>query len=87
MVLFVGCLLRRFICVRAIQTGKEDLINRRYQIMIISMLKNWNYRYSSHYFIKFVGIISIYYTINLDIISSFMVFNFLDLGSIDLLQV
>ena len=72
---------------RTIQTGKEDLISRRYQIIIVSMLKNKNCRYSSYYFIKFVGIISIYYTINLDIIPSFMVFNFLDLGSIDLLQV
>ena len=38
-VLFV-ILLRLFIRVRTIQTGNVDLINQRYQIMIISMLKN-----------------------------------------------
>ena len=71
---------------RAIQIGKADLISRIYQIIIVS-LKNWNCKYYSHYIIKFVGIMPIYYTINLDIVSSFMVFSFLYLGSIDLLQV
>ena len=28
-------------CVREIQIGKIDLISRRYQIMVVSMLKNW----------------------------------------------
>ena len=71
----------------AIQTGKVDLINRRYQIIVISMLKNWSCMYSSHYFIKCLGFMPIYYDINLDIVSSCMVFSYLYLGSIDLFQV
>ena len=86
MVLFI-VLLQRFICIWAIQTGKTDLIRQRYQIMIISMLKNLNCRYLSHYFIKFIGFISIYYAINLDIILFCIVFSYLYLESIDLLQV
>ena len=85
-VLFIG-LLRHFICVRAIQTGKIDLISRRYQIMVVNMLKNWSCKYYNYYFIKFVGFMSIYYAINLDIVSSCMIFSYLYLGSIDLLQV
>ena len=90
-------LLQQFICVGAIQTGKSNLISRIYQIMVISILKNWCYRYSSHYFIKFVGFIPIYYAINLNIVLlcmvfsylylSCMVFSYLYLGSIALLQV
>ena len=53
----------------------------------LNMLKNWSCKYSSHYFIKFVSFMLIYYTINLDIVSSCMVFNYLYLGSIDLSQV
>ena len=68
-------LLPHFIRVRVIQTSKADLISRKYQIMVVNMLKNWSYRYSSHYFIKFVGFIPIYYTINLNIVLSYMVFN------------
>ena len=83
-VLFI-MFLRRFICVGAIQTSKADLINRRYQIMVVNMFKNWSCRYSSHYIIKFVGFMPIYYVINLNIVSSFMVFSYLYLGSIDLL--
>ena len=83
-VLFV-VLLQCFICVGVIQTSKANLISRRYQIMVVNMLKNWSCRYSSHYFIKFVGFLLIYYAINLDIVSSFMVFSYLYLGSIDLL--
>ena len=55
-----------------IQTCKVDLISRRYY---------------SHYIIKFVCCISIYYVINLDIVSSCMVFKYLYIGSINLLQV
>ena len=69
----------------AIQIGKVDLIRRKYQIMVVNMLKNQNYRYSSQYFIKFVGFMLIYYAINLNIVSSCMVFSYLYLGSIDLL--
>ena len=70
-----------------IQIGKADLISQRYQIMVVSMLKNWSRKYSNHYIIKFVGFILIYYAVNLDIVSSCMVFSYLYLGSIDLLQV
>ena len=73
-----------YLC-RMIQTSKADLINRKYQIMIVNMLKNWSRRYSSHYIIKFVNFMSIYYVINLDIVSSYMIFIYLYLGSIDLL--
>ena len=83
LVLFI-VLLRRFICVRVIQIGKTDLISQKYQIMIVSRLKNWSRRYSSHYTIKIVGFMQIYYTINLDIIS-FMVFSYLYFRFIDLL--
>ena len=83
-VLFI-VLLRRFICVRVIRISKTDLISQRYQIMIIKMLKNWSRRYSSHYVIKFVGFIPICYVINLDIVSSYIVFSYLYLRSIDLL--
>ena len=55
--------------------------------MIIRMLKNWSRRYSSRYIIKFVGFMPIYYAINMNIVSSCLVFNDLYLGSINLLQV
>ena len=80
-------LLRYFICVRATQTSTSVLISRRYRIMIVSMLKNWSLRYYSHYIIKFVTFITIYYVINLNTTSFYMVFNNLCFGSIDLLQV
>ena len=70
-----------------IQTGKTNWISRRYEIMIVSMLKNLNHIYFSHYIIKFVDFMSIYYVMNLNIVSLFMVFRNLYLGSIDLLQV
>ena len=76
MVLFV-ILLQRFICIEVIQIGKTYLINRIYQIIIISILKNWSYKYFNYYFIKFIGFITIYYVINIDIISSYMIFNYL----------
>ena len=85
-VLFI-VLLQCFICARVIQKDKLDLISRIYQIMVDSMLKKLSCRYSSYNFIKFVSFMLIYYTINLDIISSYMVFTYLYLGSIDLLQV
>ena len=75
MVFFV--VLLEFVYVGEIQTGKEDLISQIYQIMVVSMLKNWKHRYSSQYIIKFVGFMSIYYAINLDIVSSCMVFSYL----------
>ena len=75
-------LLRRFIYVGTIQTDKTDLINPIYQIMVVSILKNWSPRYSSNYIIKFVGFMSIYYVINLNIVSSYIVFSYLYLRSI-----
>ena len=60
MMVFV-VLLRRFIFMEAIQTCEIDLISQIYQIMIVNMLKNLNHRYSSHYIIKFVGFMLIYY--------------------------
>ena len=63
-VLFI-VLLQHFICVGAIQTDKADLFSQRYRIMIIGMLKNWSCKYYSHYFIKFIGFIPIYYVINM----------------------
>ena len=49
-------------------------------------VKELGYKYSSNYFIKFLDFMSIYYAINLDIVSSCMIFSYLYLGSIDLLQ-
>ena len=44
-------------------------------IIIINMLKNnWTPRYYNYYIIEFIGFISIYYVINLDIVSLFTVF-------------
>ena len=48
--------------------------------MTVSILKNLSYRYYSHYIIKFIGFMLIYYTINLNIVSSFMVLSNLYLG-------
>ena len=76
MVLFV-VLLRRFIYMEAIQTNNTDLISRIYQIMIINMLNNRSFRYSNYYFIKFICFIPIYYAINLNIVSSYMIFSYL----------
>ena len=70
---------------RAIETSKIDLISHRYQIMIVNILNNWICRYSSHYSIKFIDFMSIYYDINLDIVSSYMILSYLYLRCIDLL--
>ena len=99
MILFV-VILRRFIYEGTIQTSKIDSISQIYQIMVVSMLKNLSRRYYSHYIIKFVSFMLIYYVININIIympiyyaikmnivSIFMVFSNLYIGSIDLLQV
>ena len=66
---------------------QNGLINRRYQIMVTNMLKNLSHRYSNHYIIKFVDFIHIYYAINLDVVSSFMIFKNLNYGCFDILQV
>ena len=70
---------------RAIQIGIVDSINRNYQIMIVSILKNLSHRYSSHCIIKFVYFMRSYHVINLDIVSSFMVFSNSYLRSFNLL--
>ena len=49
--------------------------------MIVNMLKNLNRRYSNHYIIKFIDLISIH-AINMNIVSSFIVFSNLYIGSI-----
>ena len=79
-VLFV-VLLQCFIFMGAIQIGKTDSISQRYYIIVVSMLNNWCPIYFSHY-IKFVGFMMIYYTTNLDIVLSFMVFSNLYIGFI-----
>ena len=71
----------------AIQISKTNLFNRIYQIIIINMFKNMSRKYYSHYIIKIVGFMPIYYTINIVIVSSCMVFSYLYFRSIDLLQV
>ena len=53
--------------------------------MVVSILNSWSCRYSSHYIIKFVDFMLIYYNINLDIVSSFMAFSNLYIGFIDIL--
>ena len=55
--------------------------------MVVNMLKKWSRKYFSHYIIKFVDFMSIYYTINLNIVSLCMIFSYLYLGFIVLLQV
>ena len=72
---------------RAIQTSKTDSINKKYQIMIVNILNNQGHRYSNQYIIKFVSFMSIYNTINLDIILSFIVLSNLYFRYIDLLQI
>ena len=74
--------------------GKIDSVNRRYQIMVINILKNlshiysnhynWSHRHSIHYIIKFIDFISIYYAINLDVVLFFIILSNLYLRSIDL---
>ena len=65
-----------------IQTDKTDSISRQYQIIVVNMLKNLRRRYFNHYIIKFISFIPIYYTINLNIVSSCMIFNYLYLISV-----
>ena len=84
---FVVGLLRRgvvrrlimnfYICKSDSDRQKTYLINRMYQIMIISILKNCNCKYYSRYFIKFIGFMLIYYAINLYIVLSYIVFSYL----------
>ena len=46
---------------------------------IVSMLQNWSQRYSSHNSnIKCTHFESFHYTINLDVVSSFMIFSDFD---------
>ena len=59
--------------------GKTNLIGQRRQIMIINILKNYNYRNFSHYIIiKYIDFEQIPYVINLNIASSSKVFSKLD---------
>ena len=83
MMLFV-VLLQHFICVKAIQISKSDLISKKYQVMVVGMLKNWSRKYSSHYIIKFIGFIYRFI-----MLLSWILFHsvYLYFGSINLLQV
>ena len=64
--------VQHFICVEAIHTCKIHLISRIYQIIIVL-----NCIYYSNYFIKFIDFMSICYAINLNIVSSYIIFNYL----------
>ena len=69
-------------------SDKQNIYDKRQEIksMVINILQNLSYMYSSHNnnikcvgsTIKRVGFESINYAINLDIVSSFMVFNDFD---------
>ena len=58
---------------RAIKIDKMDSINRKYKIMVVNILKNLSQIYYNHHSITFIKFIPIYYVINLDIISSFII--------------
>ena len=82
-VLFIVLLLTHYLSED--DSGKTDLICRRYEIMVVTVLKNWSKRYSYHFIIKFVDLILIYYAINMDIVLSYMNFSNLHFRSTDLL--
>ena len=77
-------LVATFYLCGAIQTNNANLIN---QIMVVSMLKNWSCRYSSHYFIKICRLYADLLCYELGYCLSYMVFSYLYLGSINILQV
>ena len=83
-VVFFVVLLSRFIYVESIKGNKADSMSSKYHIMVNNMLKNLSHRYSSHYNIKFVGFMLIYYAIIEDIIAFFMIFSILYFESINL---
>ena len=68
--------------------NEQNIFDQRQEIksMIDSMLKNWSQRYYSHNSnikcvdstIKCIGFKSFHYAINLDVVSSFVVFNDFD---------
>ena len=62
-------LLGYFICIKAIHTSKAD------SIIVFNVSKNQSHKYYNYYIIKFIGFMSIFYVINLDIISSYTVFS------------
>ena len=74
-VMFFVILLWRFIFVEVIEICKKNSISRIYQIIVLSMLNNWNCIYYSQYIIIFVGFVLIYYVINLNIVSLCFVFS------------
>ena len=75
-----------YLCVD--DSDKQSIFNHRQQIesMVINMLQNWSHRYSNHNsnikylgsIIKYIGFKLIHYAINLDVVSSFMVFSEFD---------
>ena len=84
MILFI-IFLQHFIYMEEIHISKIYLISRRYQIMFIDILNNQNRKYYSYYIIKFINFMLIYYTINQNIISSYITFNNLYLGCVNIL--
>ena len=68
--------------------NEQNIYDQRQEIksMIVSMLQNWSQRYSSHNSnikcvdstIKCIGFESFRYAINLDVVSSFMIFSGFD---------
>ena len=68
-----------WVFVLAIHMAKFDPIESSYQILFIGMLQIWTFRYSKHFWIiKFVDLEPILFSINLDVASSFKVFNTFD---------
>ena len=71
--------MQHFIYKWTIQDGQNifDQTEITNHIIVVRMLQNWSdHTYLSHYsIIKYVGFELIYYTINLNIVSSFMFFS------------
>ena len=71
-----------------VNSDEQSIYDQRQEIklMVVNMLQNWNNRYSSNNSnIKYIGSTikciafeSIHYAINLDVVSSFVVFNDFD---------
>ena len=72
----VRCLITVFYLCESNLDRQDRFDQSKIQIMVVTMLKNWSCRYSNHNIIKFVGFIPIYYVINFDIISSYMVHSY-----------
>ena len=68
---------------------EQNIYDQKQEIksIIINMIQNWNHKYFSHnsnikylvLIIKYIGFESIRYAINVDVVSSFMIFSDLKL--------